>query len=135
MESSTVSTWSTLALALAMTALPALAQPNTGSQTQETSSPKQAIPPERQDETIPATSHPEAVADQNSAMQEQGFAGKITKSKEGIVLKDPTNHTTYKLDDAEKARRFLGKNVTVTGTLDQASKTIHVSNIEPSPTF
>jgi hypothetical protein len=125
---------SRLALVLAMTALPTLAKPNSGSQTQETSPPKQTIPPE-QDETMPAPSHPEVSTDQNSAMQEQGFAGKITKSKDGMVLKDPTNHTTYRLDDAEKARRFLGKNVTVTGTLDQASKTIHVSNIEPSPTF
>jgi hypothetical protein len=66
-----------------------------------------------------------------AAMQDQGFAGKIMKSKDGMVLQDSTNRTIYKLDDAEKARQFLGKNVTVTGTLDQATRTIHVSNIEP----
>jgi len=136
MESSTVWMWcSRLALAVAMTALPAIARPNTGSQTQETNPQKQTIPPEHQDETMPAPSHPQASSDRNAAMQEQGFGGKITKSKDGLVLKDPTNHTSYRLDDAEKARHFLGKNVTVTGTLDQATKTIHVSNIEPSPTF
>jgi len=92
----------------------------------------QTSQPEPQDQTMPATGDKSSG---QAAMQEQGFAGKIMKSKDGLVLKDSTKHTIYKLDDGEKARQFLGKNVTVTGTLDQATRTIHVSNIEPSPTF
>jgi hypothetical protein len=92
----------------------------------------QTSQPEPQDQTMPSTGDKSSG---QAALQEQGFAGKIMKSKDGMVLKDSTNRTIYKLDDAEKARQFLGKNVTVTGTLDQATRTIHVSNIEPSPTF
>jgi Protein of unknown function (DUF5818) len=127
-------------IAAATGLVPAVAQSqgqgqSSGSAGQEMSAQTSTTAPERQDETMPAPSQPQASADQSSAMQEQGFAGKVTKSKDGMVLKDPTNHTTYKLDNAEKARQFLGKNVTVTGILDHATKTIHVSNIEPAPTF
>jgi len=34
------------------------------------------------------------------------------------------------LDDQKTPEEFAGKNVTVTGSLDAASKTIHVANIK-----
>jgi len=68
----------------------------------------------------------------------QTFTGKIAKSTEGeLVLqegKDPNNKTTYKLDDQEKAKQYVGKNVKVTGTLDAATNTIHVAAIEEGTT-
>ena len=48
--------------------------------------------------------------------------------------KDPNNKTTYKLDDQEKAKQYVGKNVKVTGTLDAATNTIHVAAIEEGTT-
>jgi len=39
----------------------------------------------------------------------------------------------YKLDDPDKARRYLGKSVKILGTLDKPTNTIHMKTIEPSP--
>lgn len=39
----------------------------------------------------------------------------------------PTGHF---LDDQENAQKYDGKQVTVTGTFDEASNTIHVTNIQ-----
>jgi predicted RNA-binding protein len=48
-----------------------------------------------------------------------------------LVLKDPVTKVSYKLDDAAKARDFLGKQVKVTGKLEMDSNTIRVESIEP----
>ena len=56
--------------------------------------------------------------------------GKISKSKGNFVLKDKAANTAYKLDDVAQAKKFSGKNVKVTGTLDSATNMIHVTNIE-----
>ena len=66
----------------------------------------------------------------NQSQKAQTFMGKIDKSKGDLVLKDDAG-TTYKLDNADQAKEFLGKKVKVTGTLDAASNTIHVASIEP----
>lgn len=59
------------------------------------------------------------------------FTGKVMETKGQFVLMDATTKTTYVLDDQDKAKRFKGKTVKVTGTLEAASNTIHISNIEP----
>jgi len=61
--------------------------------------------------------------------QSQTFMGKITKSKGDLVLKDDAG-TSYKLDNADQAKQWVGKSVKVTGTLDATTNTIHVTNIE-----
>lgn len=61
----------------------------------------------------------------------QIFVGKIAKAKGDLVLKDDAG-TSYKLDNSEQAKQFVGKNVKVTGTLDASTNTIHVANIEAS---
>ena len=38
---------------------------------------------------------------------------------------------TYHLDDQAKAKKYEGKKVRVTGTLDTQSNTIQISEIEP----
>jgi len=48
------------------------------------------------------------------------------------MLEDAATKTSYKLDDAAKARSYDGKDVKVTGTLDAQSKTIHVQSIDES---
>jgi hypothetical protein len=58
------------------------------------------------------------------------FSGKITKSNGKYVLEDSKMSSSYYLDDAKSARKYDGKAVLVTGTLDAASNTIHVQRIE-----
>ena len=45
------------------------------------------------------------------------------------VLYDEATKTIYQLDDQKKPEAFAGQKVTVTGTLDKATKTIHVTGI------
>jgi hypothetical protein len=46
------------------------------------------------------------------------------------TLFDPSTNTAYVLDNQDKAAAFAGEKVTVKGTLDGASKTLHVESIE-----
>ena len=46
------------------------------------------------------------------------------------VLFDPATKRTYALDDQQKADQFAGQKVSVKGTFDSASKTIHISSVE-----
>jgi hypothetical protein len=58
------------------------------------------------------------------------FMGTILKNGEHFVLSDSATKTKYMLDDPRRARPFEGKTVKVTGTLDIASKLIHVETIQ-----
>ena len=83
----------------------------------------------------PASQDPAAQSEPSMGQQStqsqatQIFVGKIAKSKGDLVLKDDAG-TSYKLDNADQAKQFVGKNVKVTGTLDGTTNTIHVANIE-----
>jgi hypothetical protein len=79
------------------------------------------------------TSHQPAMGQPSSAQGQttQIFVGKIAKSKGDLVLRDDAG-TSYKLDNADQASQFVGKNVKVTGTLDTGTNTIRVANIEAS---
>ena len=46
------------------------------------------------------------------------------------VLFDAASKATYELDDQAKPEQFAGQKVKVTGTLDKATKTIHVTDIK-----
>ncbi len=47
------------------------------------------------------------------------------------VLYDPATKTSYKLDDQDLVQPYVGaKSVQITGTLDAATKTIHVKEIK-----
>lgn len=46
------------------------------------------------------------------------------------VLYDAAKKTVYQLDDQQKPVQFAGQKVTVTGTLDKATKTVHVTSIQ-----
>ncbi|HEX5411734.1 MAG TPA: DUF5818 domain-containing protein [Terriglobia bacterium] len=45
------------------------------------------------------------------------------------ALYNAATKTTYQLDDQKKPSQFAGQKVTVTGSLDAATNTIHVENI------
>ena len=46
------------------------------------------------------------------------------------VLFDPATKAIYQLDDQSKPQQFAGEKVTVTGTYNKATKTIHVTDIQ-----
>jgi hypothetical protein len=46
------------------------------------------------------------------------------------VLYDPGTKTVYQLDDQKAPEEFAGQTVNVSGTLDDATKTIHISHIK-----
>ncbi len=60
------------------------------------------------------------------------FVGQIVKAKNGqyALLTDKQAGKGYYLDDQKKAQQFDGQNVKVTGTLDVATNTIHVTDIQ-----
>jgi periplasmic protein TonB len=64
----------------------------------------------------------------------QSFTGKIV-SQNGVrfVLRDDDNNVWYHLDDQEKAGKFFGKDVLVSGTFDGLTGTIRVQSIVESP--
>jgi hypothetical protein len=97
--------------------------------------------------TAPRKSDSAAVPAQNQASQNQNdaqmpasgaatteearsFTGTIVKENGDVVLKDPVTKVIYKLDDAAKAKPYLGKRVKITGKLDMDSNTIRVESIE-----
>ena len=49
------------------------------------------------------------------------------------VLYDAVAKTAYELDDQDKAKDLAGQKVKVEGTLNPATKTIHVDKIEAAP--
>jgi hypothetical protein len=81
----------------------------------------QAQHPASQD---PASQSQTSMSQQSTQGQTtQIFVGKIAKSKGDLVLKDDAG-TSYKLDNSDQAKQFVGKNVKVTGTLDGSTNTV-----------
>jgi hypothetical protein len=106
-----------LTAALCLATLPAVAQGASGSPGTPTAQ-QQPMPPDNQNASSPAS--------------EPTFSGKIVKMGSKLVLMDASNKTTYQLDDQQKARDFVNKNVRVTGVLDAGTGTIKVSAIDPA---
>jgi len=74
---------------------------------------------------------PTAMQDQsNPQPQVQTFTGMITKSGDKFLFSDASSNASYMLDDQQAARKFDGKKVKVTGTLDAANNLIRVQSIE-----
>lgn len=68
--------------------------------------------------------------DPNDAMAKKMCTMNCVKHGGQYVLFNPANKSVYKLDDQTKPEQFAGADVKVTGTLDKATKTIHVTSIE-----
>jgi len=77
-----------------------------------------------------ATTISTASAAQPSAEAEsaKSFSGRISFMDGKYVLVSDTD--TFQLDDQDRAKPFDGKTVSVTGTLDADTKTIHVADIK-----
>ncbi len=68
--------------------------------------------------------------DPNDPMAKNMCAVKCVSMGGKYVLYDAASKTVYELDDQNKPAEFAGKKVKVTGTLDEATKTIHVTGIK-----
>jgi hypothetical protein len=72
---------------------------------------------------------------QQAQQQSKTFTGKVLKLEGGqfalVTGQTPEGKLAgHFLDNADQAKNYEGKQVTVTGTLDVASNTIHVTNIQ-----
>jgi uncharacterized protein YdeI (BOF family) len=81
----------------------------------------------------PTSQAPSAQTQPQSAQQAQTFTGKIVQAKDGLAFRDDATSSTYKVDNEDQLKQFVGKKVKVTGTLDPATNMIHVANVEVSP--
>jgi Protein of unknown function (DUF5818) len=57
------------------------------------------------------------------------FSGTIAKNGDQFVLNESESHKFYELDDQDAASRFVGKSVTITGTLDVVKNIIRIQSI------
>ncbi len=76
-----------------------------------------------------ARSRPSGEAETQDAL---AFTGRLIKENGRVLLKDPVTKMTYQLDDALKAKPFLGKQVRVIGKLNLDSNLIYVDSIAPT---
>lgn len=72
---------------------------------------------------------------QQTKQQNKTYSGKIMKLQSGqyalVTGQTPEGKMAgHFLDDPDDAKKYEGKQVTVTGTFDEASNTIHVTNIQ-----
>jgi Protein of unknown function (DUF5818) len=58
------------------------------------------------------------------------FAGKITKKSGKYVLEESASKDQFVLDNQEAAKKYNGRVVVITGTINIPNKTIHVEKIE-----
>src|SRR5215471_4092920 len=66
----------------------------------------------------------------NGQATENSFAGRISKGSKGkLMLVDAGRNTSLLLDNQALAKKYEGKNVDVTGTLDEADNILHVKRI------
>jgi uncharacterized protein YdeI (BOF family) len=93
----------------------------------------QSAPPTTQQPTADQQGAPQPnTPDQDSSgsmqsSQGSSFTGTVVKANGKYILK--TSDMNYQLDDQQKAKKFVGQQVKVSGTLDSSTSTIHVSDI------
>jgi hypothetical protein len=77
----------------------------------------------------------------DAMMKEQGFTEKLqcslfcarVKSPGGSFVLYAASKTIYHLDSQEQAELYAAEKVTVNGSYDSATKTIHISEIQALP--
>jgi hypothetical protein len=105
---------------------PAQAPTQTQTQTQSQTQAQTETPAQAQNQ---APSQAQAPAQAQNQTRTGTFAGTIFRDGVDYVLKNPTG-TVYKLDNANRARPFEGKAVTVTGELDERAAVLYVESIQ-----
>lgn len=79
---------------------------------------------------VQAGAQPAAQPQPSKAANLNTLAGKIEKKSGRYVLLESASKAPYELDDQKEAKRYAGRVVFITGTVDVAAKTIHVQKIE-----
>ena len=81
--------------------------------------------------SVSARSSPPALSQVQTQTKQpvQEFQGTIERSGTKYILEDKASGAKYELDQQDRARQFVGKDVKITGTLDPSSNTIEVSEI------
>jgi len=94
-------------------------------------SPKPVPLPDQQPEQPPAPQPPPSGPpdDVEKGNATRTFAGTILKSGKKYVLKTE-DKAPYDLDDQDRAQKYEGKRVEVVGTLEEASRLIHVQEMK-----
>jgi hypothetical protein len=121
--------------ALCSLALLAVSLPNLFAQG---SQPSQPVDPTAQAPATPAPATPPTFPTSEAKPQpdradEMVYMGTIVKDGDAYVLQ--TGNEKYLLDSQKKAKKYKGKDVKITGTLDKAKNLIHVEKIKPSPSM
>jgi hypothetical protein len=109
----------------ALVMLPAAFAQGTPSQSQEPSTQTPSTQPPSQS---PSTDNPSSAS--SSSDVQHSFVGSIVKNGDKFMLH--TGNADYQLDDQSQASKFEGKDVKVTGQVDQSSNTIRVQSIVPA---
>ena len=116
-------------LALLAVSLPNLLAQNRPSQPVD---PTAQAPATRAPATPPTFPTPEAKP-QSDRPDVRVYMGAVVQNGDSYVLK--SGNQQYLLDSQKKARKYKGKDVKITGTLDKAKNLIHVKKIDESPSM
>jgi cytoskeletal protein RodZ len=117
----------------ALVMLPAAFAQGTPSQSQDPSTQTPSTQPPSQSPSTPPPSQSPSTDNPSSASSSSdahSFVGSIVKNGDKFVLH--TGGADYQLDDQSQASKFEGKDVKVTGQVDQSSSTIRVESIVPA---
>jgi biotin carboxyl carrier protein len=116
----------TSVLALGLASVSAFSQTSQDPQQQPAQSPSAQEPTQ-----APSAQQPsQSPSTMDQGQQVQTFMGTVVKENGGYWLKDDAAKTSYKVDNEDQIKKFKNKNVKVTGTLDPATNSIHVTNVE-----
>jgi hypothetical protein len=86
---------------------------------------QQQEPPQAQQQQPPQQQEPDQAQPGTQAQQDHVFVGTIVKSGDKFMLQDSAGKS-WDIDHQELVKKFEGKQVRVSGTLDQDGKTIHM---------
>ena len=111
---------------------PQTAQPSAEQPSAQPSAEQPSAQPDMTPQASPSQETPAPSSQDSASPASQGtaFTGTIVKAGGKYVLK--TDSQTYQLDDQEKAKVYANKQVSVTGTVDQSTSTLHVTDIMPA---
>jgi len=86
----------------------------------------------QQSPTQQSPSQPSGNDQMSQGESQNAFTGTIVKAGDKYVLK--TDTASYQLDDQMRAKKYANKQVTLSGTLDNSTGIIHVTDIQAMTT-
>ena len=120
-----------LALVLGAILLPAAFAQDPSTQTTPPDA-TQATPQGAQQSPSQPSQQPSGSDQMSQGDSQNAFTGTIVKAGDKFVLK--TDTASYQLDDQMRAKKYANKQVTLSGTLDNSTGIIHVTDIQAMTT-